>query len=251
MDDTTKSYLVRGAGVVALVLGLAVALPVIYLAFLASWGLLGIAAAGIMGVIGIKGFPLLMQKAENRILKLEIAEAEANPIEEFMRGIELNQTDLNVELQSLAEMSADLKGLESTVKDQKRKDPGYDYSTEEGEIEDAKQAYVERETDYQEAVVALEEKKQQGERMKFKFKFGTQLGKTLDARNNAKSVKKAMLDDVALQAANRKWDESLAKMRVNAVRSRSERSAKKAPLVLEAQFVQQIPKLELKQKVTA
>jgi hypothetical protein len=77
LKENKNKLLVRVGVVVAGIAGLALVLPIIYSAFLASLGLLGVGITAIIGFGIFSALPMLGQKWENAMLHLRKAEARA------------------------------------------------------------------------------------------------------------------------------------------------------------------------------
>ncbi len=132
MNDTstskTKLYAYRAVGGAAVVAALATGLPAIHSAFLASLDLLGLAAVGGVGVVLAKGLPYAMQVVENRVLRLQIAEAAANPIETRINIAKRAHTELDAAMAAQRQIEALINSNKRNINDFQAQYPEEDIS---------------------------------------------------------------------------------------------------------------------------
>lgn len=73
----------RAAGVALVISALALAAPLVWSAVSAGLGLLALAGIGVVGMAAFQALPYLMQRLENRLLRLRKEEARRNPMEQL------------------------------------------------------------------------------------------------------------------------------------------------------------------------
>jgi hypothetical protein len=211
-EERNKSLLVRGGIALGAVLGLAVLLPIIYSAFLAGLGLLGIAVIGLIGAGLVQSLPLLGQKWENNLLGWRKAEARKNPIEQMENDLIRDGKKLEATRGALETISAQIQGLGTALLRQKKADAGADYADMERGLEKMDQFYQRYRAKYNEAQLAFQDKKLFIERQKFKWGFAQQGQKTMALLNaqDAESLFNAMLTDEAYKQVDLQYNRTFA-----------------------------------------
>lgn len=207
-----KSWIVRGVMAVVAIGALALVLPVVYLAFLSTLGLIGIGITAAIGVGLIQALPLLGQKWENKLLGLRKAEARANPIEQLQNNLILKAQQLQAFKSGMEAIGGQIGSLESSLNDQKRKDPDDDLTEQWNALAKMKDFYERRKFTYQSAYKALEEYKKAIDRAKFKFGFGTAAQGIAQAMNDndAKTLMENMLADEAFKSVDQRFNNAFA-----------------------------------------
>lgn len=92
--------------------------------------LVGGIAAGLISSIGFFG-----QKLENAILAARKAEARQNPIEQHQNSLKRRREQLSLYRDATTNVRTQINNLIDMVKDQKKKDPTFDFSRMEADIE--------------------------------------------------------------------------------------------------------------------
>ena len=210
--DKSKVLLVRGGVAVAAIAVLALVLPVIYAAFLSTLGLIGIGILGIVGFGMIKSMDLIGQKMENSILKLRKAEARANPIEQLENNLILKAGQLRAFKSGLEQIGSQIASLESSLKEQARKDPNDDLTEQWQAVKKMQLFYEHRKQRYTEAFKALEDYKKSIERAKFKYGFGTAAQGIAQSMNDndSKNLMENMLADEAFKSVDLRFNSAFA-----------------------------------------
>lgn len=193
---------------------LALVLPVIWFAFLSTLGIIGILGLGMLGLGVIKALPLIGQKYENKLLALQIAEAEKNPISQMWRRIEQRSGQLEQTNKFLSNMGGKVGGFETLIKQQMKDDPGYDATDEKEAVAKMRAFYDALKADYQAALLALGEMKTEFKRKQFKWGFAGAASEAMAAMSNqdAANIREEMLKDVSFQAVENKFNETFAKL---------------------------------------
>lgn len=209
-DD--KSLLVRAGVVVGGIVVLALVLPVVYYAFLSALGLIGLGIAAAFGIGFIKALPLLGQKWENQLLGMRKAEARANPIEQIQNNVIFKARQLEAFKSGMQAIGAQIGSLESSLKEQAKKDPDDDLSEQWAALGKMKDFYEAKKRSYAQAYQALEDYKKAVERAKFKYGFGTAaqgIAQAMNA-NDAKALVENMLADEAFKSVDLRFNSAFA-----------------------------------------
>lgn len=210
--DGQRSMLVRSVVVVGAIGVLALVLPIVYLAFLSTLGLVGIGITAAIGVGFIKALPMLGQKWENKLLGLRKSEARANPIEQIQNNVIRKAQQLKAFKDGMEVIGGQIGSLESSLKEQARKDPDDDLRDQWAAVAKMKDFYEKKKANYLSAAKALEEYKKAVERAKFKFGFGTAAQGIANAMNDAdaKTLMENMLADEAFAAVDQRYNQAFA-----------------------------------------
>ena len=214
-----KSWLVRGVMGVAALIVLALALPLVYFAFLSTLGLLGILITGVIGIGVIKALPYLGQKWENKLLGLRKAEARANPIEQIQNNVIRKAQQLKAFKDGMETIGGQIGSLETSLKEQARKDPTEDFSEQWEAVNKMKLYYNAKKESYAAAYQALEDYKKAVERAKFKYGFGNAAAGIAQAMNaaDAETLVQNMLSDEAFKAVDVRFNSAFAALDMDTV----------------------------------
>jgi hypothetical protein len=187
--------------------------------FLSALGLLGLGVTAVLGVGLIKALPFLGQKWENKLLGLRKAEARANPIEQIQNNVIRKAQQLKVFKDGLENIGGQIRSLESSLKEQSRKDPQEDFSDQWEAVAKMQDFYEKKKQHYHTAVNALEDYKRAVERAKFKYGFGTAAQGIANAMNDAdaKTLMENMLADEAFAAVDQKYNQAFAALDMDSV----------------------------------
>lgn len=221
-----KSWIARGVMAVVAIGVLALVLPVVYLAFLSTLGLIGIGITAAIGVGFVQALPLLGQKWENKLLGLRKAEARANPIEQIQNNVIRKAQQLKAFKDGMEVIGGQIGSLESSLKEQARKDPDDDLSDQWAAVEKMKLFYSKKKENYRVAAIALEEYKKAVERAKFKFGFGNAAQGIANAMNDAdaKTLMENMLADEAFAAVDQRYNQAFAALDIDSLELSSTKS---------------------------
>lgn len=208
----SKSMIVRGSMIVVAIVALAIGLPLVYLAFLSTLGLLGIAITAAIGFAFIQSLPYLGQKLENKLLGLRKKEARENPIEQIENNVIRKSQQLKAFRDGLELIGGQIGSLSSSLKNQKQHDPTEDFSDQEEAIEKMQLYYQIKKNSYAEAMQALQDYKKAVDRAKFKFGFGTAAAGIAQAMNasDAETLMQNMLSDESFKAVDLKFNTAFA-----------------------------------------
>lgn len=214
-----KSWIVRGVMAVAAIGVLAFVLPLIYFAFLSALGLVGIAITAALGFGFIQALPMLGQKWENKLLGLRKAEARTNPIEQIQNNVIRKAQQLKAFKDGMEVIGGQIGSLETSLKEQQRKDPGDDFTEQWNAVNKMKSYYDTKKQSYAQAYTALEEYKKAVERAKFKFGFGNAAAGIAQAMNStdAEALVQNMLSDEAFKAVDIRFNSAFAALDMDSV----------------------------------
>jgi hypothetical protein len=221
-----RSMLVRATVAIGAIGILALVLPVVYFAFLSTLGLVGIGITGALGYAFIQALPMLGQKWENKLLGLRKSEARANPIEQIQNNVIRKAQQLKAFKDGMELIGGQIGSLESSLKDQARKDPEDDLRDQWEAVEKMKLFYEKKKENYRAAAAALEEYKKAVERAKFKFGFGNAAQGIANAMNDtdAKTLMENMLADEAFAAVDQRYNQAFAALDIDSLELSSTKS---------------------------
>jgi hypothetical protein len=212
MDDKSKVWGIRIAAGVGGIALLAVALPLIYSAFLASLGVLGIGVTALVGYAIIRAVPLLAQKWENWVLGMQKAEARRNPIEQMENRLLEKVNQLAEYRVACTHIKTQIDSLARMVREQQRTDPGHDVSDMITAVQRMQEFYENMLVKGQAATKALEEMQTEIKRKRVKWEFQLAANTALANINSreAQAVLKDLLADEAFQHVENKFDQTFA-----------------------------------------
>lgn len=240
----SKSVLIRSGVVIAGICMLAFVLPIIYKAFLATLGLLGLGITGGIGFVFLKAIPFFGQNLENKLLGLRKAQARSNPIEQLQNNLIRKANQLSLFKAGLETIGGQIGSLETSLREQAQKDPDDDLSEQIKALTKMKEFYQRRKDTYVQACKALEEYKKAIERAKFKFGFGAAAQGIAQAMNDtdAKTLMENMLADEAFKSVDQRFNTAFAALDLDSAELTSAKSldfnSGGTPLTIDFQSIQ-------------
>jgi hypothetical protein len=221
--ESKKALLVKIGATVAGIIGLAVVLPLIYSAFLAGLGLLGIGITTIIGVGIFQALPMLGQKWENAILSARKAEARANPIEQAQNTLLKRKEQIRSSEQALSDQSGVIKSMERMLDDQARKDPDHDLSNPRESLEAMKRYYAAKIEKLKQAIAGAKDYEKEIERKKFEFAFAqTGLTVTESIEGAEGDPMQQLLSDEAFKSVSDQFDKVFGALEVSSLLDQTE-----------------------------
>lgn len=223
LKENKNKLLVRVGVILAGVAGLAVLLPVIYSAFLASLGLLGVGITAIIGFGIFSALPMLGQKWENAMLGIRKAEARANPIEQMQNDLMKRKEEIKTTEAALGRIGGIVKSMESMLDDQAKKDPEHDLTTARKSLEAMKNFYSTNIGKLKLAIQKGREFEKEIERKKFEFTFA-EAGKTFmnGMSGSEGDAMQKLLSDEAFKAVSDQFNAVFADLEVRSVLDQAE-----------------------------
>lgn len=209
-----KSLGVRIAAVAGVVAILALAAPFIWGAVSAGAGLMALVIMGMIAVALMQAIPLLGQIVENRILGARKKEARENPIEQRQNEFRRRKKQIEEARKAMAIIAAQIEGMKDMIRDQRKKDPNYDFTKHERSVEKMAQFYTAKMRKIDEADQALEEFKKLIERNIYEWNFAQQGKAALESLNAAdqESILQEMLSDEAGRAIQDRFNTVCAEL---------------------------------------
>ena len=220
INQNQKVWFVRAGVIVASVVGLAIALPAIYGAFLASLGLLGIGIVGVLGAGIIYTMPLLGQKFENAILKLRKAEARQNPIEQMQNRLIERAGQLTQFEKALTVISGHVSNMRRMVEEEAKLDPDHDLTGPNKSLNAMVAFYNKHLEKLKAAKKAVNEYEREIKRKSFEWEFA-QTGKaamqSMSAADGDKDIVNKLLTDEAFKEVETQFDQVFGELEVQTV----------------------------------
>lgn len=196
-----KSISARALSIVAGVVILAIAAPVIWMAVSAGLGLAALGLIGVGFVGALQAIPLMGQKWENHLIKARKAEARANPIEQQQNNARHRAQQINETRKALSAINGQIESMRDMITDRRREDPNYDFTRQERSLAKMVQFYQVRVTKLGRAQKALEEYNKMIERNIFDWEFAKK-GRIALENMNA-SDKESVMNEILSNEANR------------------------------------------------
>lgn len=200
-----------GAGAVGI---LAVATPVIWTAAAGGAGLIALGILGTLGVGAFQALPLIAQKYENKLLALRKEEARRRPIEQQQNYFRKQRQRVNSFKEAVAQIGAQVSGMEQMLEDRKRQKPNYDASRREKALGNMKATHERLKQTYVDAEAALDVLADIIEENKFDYQFGLagdQALASMNAVSDEEVVEKMLLNE-AFDAVRDKYHSVFAKL---------------------------------------
>jgi len=223
MDEKKQKLLVRGIAILGGIAGLAILLPIIYSAFLAGLGLLGIGIVGILGFGLFSALPMLGQKWENAILSARKSEARTNPIEQLQNTLLKRKEQIKVTEGALGRIGGIVKTMERMLDDEVHRDPDHDLAIPRKSLAAMQMFHATNMTKLQSAVQACKDYEKEIERKRFELTF-VEAGKTAMASVEGAEgdAMQQLLTDEALKSVSEQFDKIFGELEVKSVLSQAE-----------------------------
>lgn len=218
----------RVIGGVAVVGGLALAMPILWTAAIGGAGLLVLAIVGGVAVAGFQTIPLLLQKWENRILAARKAEARQNPIEQLQNYLQAKAEQLRAFKSAVATIGGNVESLRDMINERKKAKPGYDAAKQERALKAMRDAYDTLRTKAAAGEAALQELKETIDDKSFEWNFaqaGQQAMQNLNATSGQELLDQ-MLADEAFSSVRNNFNQVFAELEVEAGRLNSAQQLK-------------------------
>lgn len=210
----------RVIGGVAVVGGLALAMPIIWTAAIGGAGLLALAAVGGAAILAMNAIPLVLQKWDNRILAARKSEARTNPIEQLQNYLRAKANQLSAFNKAVSMIGGQVKSLRDMIDDRKKAKPGYDATKQERALKAMSDAYavlLEKSKAGEQALRAL---KEAIDDKQFEWNFaqaGQQAMQNLNATSGQELLDQ-MLADEAFSSVRDNFNRVFAELEVEAGR---------------------------------
>lgn len=208
--------LVRGGIAVAAVGALALALPLVWFAFLSTLGLYGIGILGLLAFGIVKALPLFGQKLENRLMAARLKEAREHPIEQMNNRILQKRHQLDAFKIHLTNIGGMVTTQRRMLEQRHQQDPGHDLTDMRKAVEKMDLFYQQLGQKYAEANKAFLLYCQYVDRKKFEHGWSQTAGAALTAMNvdDADNLLQDMLADESFKSIEQDFDRTFAALDV-------------------------------------
>jgi hypothetical protein len=220
IKQNQQVWVIRGGVIVASAVGLALALPIIYSAFLAGLGLLGLGIVGAAGAGMIYALPLVGQKLENRILSWRKAEARQNPIEQMQNRLIERVTQLTQFEKALATISGHVSNMRRMIEEEAKLDPDHDLSGPNKSLSAMVAFYNKHLDKLKLAKKAVQEYEKEIKRKSFEWEFaktGKAAMQSMNAADGEKDIVNKLLTDEAFKEVEAQFDQVFGELEVQTV----------------------------------
>jgi hypothetical protein len=223
LKENKQKVMVRVVTALGGLVTLALLLPIIFAALQAA---LGLAAVGVVAIIGIgifQALPLLGQKWENALLGARKAEARANPIEQAQNILLKRKEQIRSGEQALNNLSGVIKSMERMLDEQARKDPDHDLTTPRKSLEAMRHYYAAKIEKLKSAIAGAKEYEKEIERKKFELAFA-QTGRIAAAgiEGAEGDPMQQLLSDEAFKSVSDQFDEVFGALEVSSLLDQAE-----------------------------
>lgn len=213
-------WIVRGGVVLASVVGLSLALPVIYSAFLAGLGILGLGIVTVVGAGIIYALPLLGQKLENRVLSWRKAEARQNPIEQMQNRLIERTNQLALFEKALSTISGYVNNMRRMIEEEAKLDPDHDLTGPNKSLSAMVGFYNKHLEKLKAAKKAVKDYEQEIKRKSFEWEFaktGRAAMQSMSAAEGEKDMVNKLLTDEAFKEVEAQFDQVFGELEVQTV----------------------------------
>lgn len=212
LDFKTLGF--RIAMVCVVVLLLALSSAVISTAVVAGAGLLALGLMAGVGALTFSALPLLMQKAENKLLALRKAEARKNPVEQLQNDCLRRAERLNTFRQALVNIGGHIESMREMLEERRRTNPGQSLERQQRALERMGFFYEVHIGRLREANSVLEAFEHMVKQKEFEWRFATLAGDIMRALNprEAEELMQNILTDAALKEVQQRFNAVYAEL---------------------------------------
>jgi hypothetical protein len=209
-------WLIRGAGVFAMLALLALSAPLVWAAVSAGAGIAALAGIVAVGFTCLQLVPLGLQKLENKVLALRKAEARHNPIEQLQNDCIKREERLQSFRRALVTIGGQIESMGQMVDERRHLDPAHILDRQDRALKRMTHFYNANIRRLEEAHVALEAFRHQVKQKMFEWEFA-QAGKVVMAALNPRELEDLMQDlltDEALREVQSRFNSVFAELDV-------------------------------------
>ncbi len=204
----------RVAMVCTLVLLLALSSAVISKAVIAGAGLVALALIAGVGLLTFSALPMLMQKAENRLLAMRKAEARKNPVEQLQNDCFRRAERLKTFRNALVNIGAQIISMSEMLEQRRRDCPGQSLQRQERALERMGRFYEVHTGRLKEASAALVAFQEMVKQKEFEWRFASLAGDIMRSLNprEAEELLQNILTDEALMEVQQRFNAVYAEL---------------------------------------
>jgi hypothetical protein len=215
--ETRNDLLTIGlrAAAAALVVGaLALAAPLVWSAVSAGVGLLALVGIGVVGMTAFQALPYLMQRLENRLLRLRKEEARRNPMEQLDNDCLRREQRLLSFRKALVTIAAQIESMRQMLDDRRQVDPAQALGRQQRAVERMAEFHALNVQRLGEAQVALDEFRRTVAQKRFECEFALGAEVIWESLNPSKAdeLLQDLLSDEALQAVQSRFNAVFAEL---------------------------------------
>ena len=204
----------RATAVVLVVAALALAAPLVWIAVSAGVGLLALACIGVVGVAAFQALPYLMQRLENRLLRLRKEEARRNPIEQLDNDCVRREQRLLSFRKALVTIGAQIESMRQMLDDRRRIDPAQVLDRQERAVERMAEFHALNVQRLGDAQAALDDFRHTVAQKRFEWEFALGAELIWESLNPSKAdeLMQDLLSDEALRAVQSRFNAVFAEL---------------------------------------
>jgi hypothetical protein len=205
---------VRVAGVAVVLSALAFAAPLVWSAVSAGVGLLALAGIGMVGMAAFHVLPYLMQRLENRLLRLRKEEARRNPMEQLDNDCLRREQRLLLFRKALVTIGAQIEAMREMLDDRRQIDPAQVLDRQERALKRMAEFHALNVRRLGEAQAALDDFRRAVAQKRFEWEFALGAEVIWESLNPSKAdeLLQDLLTDEALRAVQSRFNAVFAEL---------------------------------------
>jgi hypothetical protein len=214
--DGKKIPWIRALASLAVIAGLALAAPVLWLAVSGGVGLLALGLIGAAGFAVVQALPLMGQKLENGLLAARKAEARRNPIEQLQNEVVRRAERLRAFHKALVTVGGQIGSIEQMLVERRHKDPSHVLDRQERALQRLQQFQRANLMRLGQAQSALEEFRATVERKESEWRIALAIGEANDLMDPqaTDNLMHELLADTALRSVQDRFNNVFAELDV-------------------------------------
>jgi hypothetical protein len=204
----------RATGVALVLSALALAAPLVWSAVSASVGLLALAGIGVVGIAAFQALPCLMQRLENRLLRLRKEEARRNPMEQLDNDCLRREQRLLSFRKALIAIGAQIESMREMLAERRHADPAQVLERQERAVERMAEFHALNVRRLGEAQAALDDFRRTVAQKRFEWEFALGAEVIWESLNPSKAdeLLQDLLTDEALRAVQSRFNAVFAEL---------------------------------------
>jgi hypothetical protein len=216
LNQSHKVWLVRVIAVVATIGLLTVSAPLVWAAVSAAAGIAALAGMTAVGFAVLQALPLVMQKLENRVLRVRRAEAHANPIEQLQNEVLRRAERLQSFRHALVTVGGQIESISELLVNCQHRDPSHVLERQQRAMHRLQQFHSVNLGRLAQAQAALEEFRTTVERKESEWRIALAIGEASELLdpNAADNLMQDLLTDTALRSVQERFNSVFAELDV-------------------------------------
>jgi hypothetical protein len=205
---------IRAAAVAVVLAALTLAAPLVWRAVSGGVGLLALAGIGVVGVAAFQTLPYLMQRLENRLMRLRKEEARRNPMEQLDNDCLRRERRLLSFRKALVTIGAQIESMRQMLDDRRQVDPAQVLDRQERAVTRMAEFHALNVQRLGEAQAALDDFRRTVAQKRFEWEFALGAEVIWESLNPSKAdeLLQDLLSDEALRAVQLRFNAVFAEL---------------------------------------